>query len=87
MIFGDELVDMVFDEVLVDMIFDDVLVDMIFLKNFDDVLLTTPREKRGISFEITNEKIDLFLSMLLIGECGDLSGCKMYQETIPDTLA
>ena len=87
MIFGDALVDMIFDDVLVDMIFDDVLVDMIFLKIFDDVFLTTPREKGDISFEITNEKIDFFLSMLLIGECDDLSGCKMYQEAIPDTLA
>ena len=65
------------------MIFDDVLVDMIFLKIFDDLFLTTPREKGGISFEITNEKIDLFLSMLLIGECDDLSGCKMCQERSP----
>ena len=46
---------------LVELLFDKVLVDMIL----GDTTLYSYRQKVGISFEITNEKIRLFLSMLL----------------------
>ena len=33
-----------------------------------------------------NEKICLFLSMLLVSGCHNLPDCKMYLETTPDTF-
>ena len=48
--------------------------------------LYSHREKTGISFEITNEKICLFLSMLLFSGCHKLPDRKMYWETIPEIL-
>ena len=47
---------------LLELFFDDVLVDMIV----GYTKLYNHREKADISFEITNEKIHLFLSMLLL---------------------
>ena len=54
---------------LLKVFFDDVSVDIIF----GHTKLHSHREKVNISFEITNEKIRLFLSMLL------LSGCHRFQ--------
>ena len=54
---------------LLELFFDDVLVDMIV----GYTKLYSHREKADISFETTNEKIWLFLSMLL------LSGCHRFQ--------
>ena len=50
---------------LLKLFFDHVLVDMIF----GHTKLYSHRQKAGISFEITNEKIRLFLSMLLLSGC------------------
>ena len=66
---------------LLKLLFDDVLVDM----NVGYTKLYSHREKAGISFEITNETIRLFLNMLLCG-CHKLSERKMYLETPPDTF-
>ena len=52
--------------------FGDVLVDLIF----DCTKLYSLREKADISFEITNEKIRLFSSMLLLSRCHKLSDRK-----------
>ena len=41
------------------------------------------REKAGISFEITNEKIRLFLSMLVLSGCYKLPDRNMYWEATP----
>ena len=62
--------------------FDDILVDMIvgYTKWYSH------REKTDISFEITNEKICLFLVMLLVSGCHKLPDRKMYWETTPDTF-
>ena len=54
---------------LLELLFDDVLVDMIV----GYTKLYSHREKADISFETTNEKIWLFLSMLL------LIGCHCFQ--------
>ena len=61
--------------------FDDVLVDMIV----GHTKLYSHRDKADISFEITNEKSRLFLSMLLLRVCHKLPDHKMYWETTPDT--
>ena len=47
---------------VLELFFDDALVDMII----DYTKLHSHRGKAGISFEITNEKIHLFLSMLFL---------------------
>ena len=47
---------------LLELFFDHVLVDM----TFDYTKLYSYRQKTDISFEITNEKICLFLNMLLL---------------------
>ena len=60
---------------------DDALVDMIV----GHTKLYSHREKTDISFEITNEKSRLFLSMLLLRVCHKLPDHKMYWETTPDT--
>ena len=68
---------------LLELFFDDVLADMIvgYTKLFSH------RQKADISsFEITNEKIRLFLSILLLSGCHKLSHRKMYSETIPSTF-
>ena len=44
------------------------------------------REKAEISFEIINEKICLFLRMVLVSRCHNLPDRKMYWETTPDTF-
>ena len=44
------------------------------------------KEKAEISFEITNKKIRLFSSMLLLSGCHKVPDCKMYWEATPDTL-
>ena len=67
---------------LLKLFFDDVVVDMIA----DYIKLHSHREKTDISFEITNEKIRLILSMLLLSGCRKLPDCKMYWETTPKTF-
>ena len=57
-----------------DLFFDDVLVDMIVTYNN----FYSYREKADISFETVNEKIHLFLSMLLFSECHNLLDRKIY---------
>ena len=58
---------------LLELFFDDVLVDTCYSSMvgmiFGYTKLYSHREKAGISFEITNEKIRLFLSMLLLSGC------------------
>ena len=44
------------------------------------------REKADISFEITNEKIRLFSSLLLLSKCHKPPDRKMYWEATPDTF-
>ena len=65
---------------LLELFFGDVLVNMIF----GYTKLYSHREKAEISFEITNEKICLFLSMLLLSGYHKLPGRKMYCVTTPD---
>ena len=62
--------------------FDDILVDIIvgYMK------LYSHKEKTDISFGITNEKIGLFLSMLLPNGWHNLPDCKMYWETPPENF-
>ena len=55
---------------LLELFFVDVLVDIIV----GYTKLYSNREKVDISFEITNEKIGLFLSMLLLTGCYKLPG-------------
>ena len=56
----------------------DVLVDMIF------GWIKFTAEKADINFEITNEKIRLFLSMLLLNGYHKLPDHKIYWEANPD---
>ena len=65
-----------------ELFFDDVLVDMIF----GYTKLYSHREETKVSFEITNEKIRLFLSMLPLSGCHKPPDRKMYWETTPDTF-
>ena len=67
---------------LLELLFDDVLADMIF----GFTKLYSHIEKAGISFEITNEKVCLFLSMLLLSGSHKLPDRKMYWEAVPDTF-
>ena len=64
--------------------FDDVLVDMIF----GYTKLHSYREKAGISFEVTYERICLFLNkqMLLFNRCHEHLDRKIYWEGTPDTF-
>ena len=62
---------------------DKVLVSMIFAYT----KLHSHREKAGISFEIDNEKLRLFLSMLLLSGCHELPDCEIYWEATSDTFA
>ena len=61
---------------LLELLFGDALVDMIV----GYTKLYSHREKTNISFEITNEKICLFLSVLLLSGCHKLLVRKMYWE-------
>ena len=68
---------------LLELLFEDIsLVDMIF----GYTKLYGHTEKVDISFEITNEKIRLFLSMLLLGEFHKSAERKMYWEATPYTF-
>ena len=58
---------------LLELFFDDVLTDMII-----DYTNLYSREEADISFEITNEDICLFLSMLLLNGFHKLPDRKMY---------
>ena len=64
---------------LLKLFFDDVLADMIFVCT----KLYSHREKAGISFEITNQKNRLFLSLV---DAIKLPDRKMYWEETPDTF-
>ena len=64
---------------LLELFFDDVLVDMIV----GYTKLYSHREKADTSFEITNEKICLFLSMLLLTRCHNHPDRKMHWEMTP----
>ena len=57
-----------------DLFFDDVLVDMIVTYNN----FCSYRERADISFETVNEKINLFLNMLLFSGCHKLPDGKIY---------
>ena len=59
---------------LLELLFDDVLVDMIV----GYTKLYSHREKVDISFEITNEKLRLFLNMLLLRGCHKLLDREVY---------
>ena len=61
---------------------EDIWVDMIFGYN----KLYGHTEKVDISSETTNEKIRLFLSMLLLSECHKPPECKMYWDATPYTF-
>ena len=78
-----KLDDMVTPLILLKLFFDDVIIDMIV----GYTKLYSHREKADISFEITNEKNHLFLSMLLLSGCHKSPGQKMYWEVNPDTFA
>ena len=59
---------------LPELLLDDVLIDVIACYT----KLYSHREKGDISFEITNEKICLFLSMLLFSGCHKLPDRKCF---------
>ena len=61
---------------LLKLCFGDILVDLIF----GFTRLYSRREKADISFEITNEKMRLFSSMLLLSGCHKLSDRKQNWE-------
>ena len=67
---------------LLELFFEDVLVDMIF----GYTKLNGHTEKVDISFEITNQKIRYFLSMLLLSGCHKPPERKMYWERPPILL-
>ena len=67
---------------ILELLFDDVLTDMIV----GYTTFYSHREKEGTSFEITNGKIHLSLSMELLSGCHKLSDWKMYGEAAPDTF-
>ena len=74
---------------LLELFFDDVLADAIV----GYTKLYSHRKKADISLEMkmknerlyTNEKVLLFLSMLLLSGCHELPDRKMYSETTPDS--
>ena len=76
------LYDIVTPPKLLELFFDDVLVQMIF----GYTKLNSNREKADISFKISNEKIRLFLSMLLLSGCHGPPDHKMYWEATPATF-
>ena len=65
---------------LIELFFGDVLVHMIF----GYAKLYSQREKADINFEITNEKIRLFLSMLLLSGCHKFPEHKLHWEEALD---
>ena len=65
---------------LLEVLFDDVLVDMFV----GHTKLYNHREKADISFEITNGKICLFLSILLLSWCHKILDRKRYWEMTTD---
>ena len=65
-----------------ELFFDNVLADM----TVGYIELYSYREKANITFEITNEKICLLLSMLLLSGCHKFPDRKMYWETTPNTF-
>ena len=67
---------------LLELFVDDVLVNIIF----GNTKLNSHKEKAGISLEITNKKICLFLSMPLLSRWHGLTDRKMYWETSLDTF-
>ena len=67
---------------LLELFFEDVLVNLIFAYT----KLYSHREKAGISSEITNEKIRLFLSMLLLSGCHKLQTVKYFGRLPPILL-
>ena len=67
---------------ILELFFDDVLVNMIA----GNTKLYSHIEEAYISFEYTNKKILLFLSMLLLNGCHNLPGHKIYWQSIPDTF-
>ena len=67
---------------ILELFFDDVLVNMIA----GNTKLYSHKEEAYISFEYTNKKILLFLSMLLLNGCHNLPGHKIYWQSIPDTF-
>ena len=67
---------------LSELFFDDVLVNMIV----GCTKLYSHREKADISFEITNEKIYLFLSMVLLRRGHKLPDREMHWETTSNTF-
>ena len=68
--------------ILLELFFEDILVDMIF----GYTKLYGHTEKLDISFGITNEKICIFLSMLLLSGCHKPPKRKMYWEVTPYTF-
>ena len=68
--------------ILLELFFDDVLNDMIV----GYTKLYSHGQNAEIGFEITNEKMCLFFSMLLLSRCHKLSDRKMYWETIPNNF-
>ena len=67
---------------LLKLFFEDVLVNLTFCY----IKLYSYREKADLSFEITNENICLFLTILLLRGCYKLSDRKMYWEATLDTF-
>ena len=65
---------------LLELLFDNVLVDMIV----GYTKLYSHKEKTYISFKITNGKICLFLSILVLSGCHKLLDRKMYWEMTTD---
>ena len=72
-----KLDDIVTPLTLLELFFDDILVDM----TVGLTKLYSYRKKTGVSSEITNKQIRLFLSMLLLSRCLKLPDRKMYQKT------
>ena len=77
-----KLDDIVTPLILLELFVNYVLVDMIV----GYTKLCSRRRKTDISFEITNEKLRLFLSMLLFSECHKLPDCKRCWETTSDNF-
>ena len=74
---------------------DDIVIPLSLKLFFDAVLvamidgctmLYSQREKANISFEITNEKVHLFLSMLLLSGCRKLPTVECIGRQPPDTF-
>ena len=66
---------------------DNIVTPQRLLELFVNKVLIGSREKAGISFEIDNEKLRLFLSMLLLSGCHELPDCEIYWEATPDAFS